>query len=451
MPFRFIHTADIHLDSPLKSLAMRNEALAEVVANATRQVFVRIVDLCLTEQVHALLIAGDLYDGKQTSMKTARFLVAQLRRLDDANISVFIIRGNHDAESKITRELTFPDCVHVFSGKANSFPISPPIDADVSPFERPVIIHGVSFKKPHAPESLLPLYKQHDPNALNIGMMHTSLDGASGHDLYAPCALNDLINHGFDYWALGHIHKRKVYEEETCTVVMPGIPQGRDIGESGEKSVTLVSIDDNGLLETEEHRLALAQFEQIEVALDDVEQWSNVIDSVMEQIDRVFDSCVADHLVARVVLTGRTSLAYKIRRDEDLLLQDVTSRLEDDGHRWLDKIIIRCELPLSEQSSDTNPHQELYDLMIKEIKNSAAFTNSAVQAVKELSSLLPAELRDKFEKDEAAVLETIESLAIQGSSRVSAYLQASNADEPTYVDKPAYMDKPKTPNTGDKV
>ena len=121
--YRFVHSADIHLDSPLRSLALRDPALAEFVGNASRQVFSRIVDLCLDEQVNALLLAGDLYDGEQTSMKTARFLAEQLRRLDEAGIKVFIIRGNHDALSKITKELVLPENVHLFGGRADAVQI----------------------------------------------------------------------------------------------------------------------------------------------------------------------------------------------------------------------------------------------------------------------------------------------------------------------------------------
>src|SRR5450631_2035521 len=121
--YRFVHSADVHLDSPLRSLALRDPRLAEFVGNASRQVFSRIVDLCLDEQVNALLLAGDLYDGDQTSMKTARFLAEQLRRLDAAGIKAFIIRGNHDALSKITKELTFPDSVKVFGGRAEAIVI----------------------------------------------------------------------------------------------------------------------------------------------------------------------------------------------------------------------------------------------------------------------------------------------------------------------------------------
>lgn len=430
MAFRFIHTADIHLDSPLISLAMRNEALAEVVANATRQVLERIVDLCLSEQVDALLVAGDLYDGDQTSMKTARFLASQMRRLDEAGIKVFIIRGNHDAESKITRELTFPDCVHVFGSKAEmvTFTLD---DADSSPFQRPIAIHGTSFRKPHAPDSLLPLYKQRDPNAINIGMMHTSLDGAPGHDLYAPCALSDLQNHGFDYWALGHIHKRAVYTHSDCTVVMPGIPQGRDIGESGAKSVTLVTASDDGSIEMEERQLSVAQFEEIEVDFDNLQEWSKGVNVVMAAIDHVSDECNAEHLVVRITLKGFTKLAWQLRRDADFFQQEITSRLEDEGQRWLDKLIIKCE-PLvnkKDKSSAPSPYEELHNLMNKEISDSAVFRSNAKQAVDDLFSVLPAELRAKFGDDEKALNRNIELLALRGSAQIAATLQASDAEK----------------------
>ena len=104
MAFRFVHTADLHLDSPLKSLALRNEALARLIDAATRETCARIIDLAATEAVDALLIAGDLYDGANTSMKTAAFLSSELARLPP-EIRVFIIKGNHDAQSPITRRL----------------------------------------------------------------------------------------------------------------------------------------------------------------------------------------------------------------------------------------------------------------------------------------------------------------------------------------------------------
>lgn len=170
MAFKFVHTADIHLDSPLKSLALRDEGLAELVGNATRATFSRLVDLCLAEHVQALLIAGDLYDSGQTSMKTARFLTQEMERLAAAGIPAFIIRGNHDAASKITRELALPDSITVFSGKANMI--------ETTWGGHAVAVHGISFGKPHAPETLLNRFQAPVRGAFNIGVLHSSLGRA---------------------------------------------------------------------------------------------------------------------------------------------------------------------------------------------------------------------------------------------------------------------------------
>lgn len=186
MTFRFVHAADLHLDSPLRSLALRDPALAELIGNATRRAFTGIVRICLEERVDALLLSGDLYDGEQTSMKTARFLADQLDLLHQAGVQVFIIRGNHDALSRITKELAFPDSVTVFSGRAEALTLQR------EPGSAPVVVHGISFAQPHAPDSLLPKFRPPVEEAVNIGLLHTSLGGAAGHDPYAPCSVTDL-------------------------------------------------------------------------------------------------------------------------------------------------------------------------------------------------------------------------------------------------------------------
>lgn len=229
---KILHTADIHLDSPLRSLALRDEGLRDAVQAATRAAFTRIVDVALAEGVAALLIAGDLFDGAERSARTAAFLTGQLDRLKSAGISVFYIKGNHDAENPITGELTLPDNVHVFDGRGGKMQLTDDI-----------WVHGVSFAGRHAPESLLPKFSPPVPGAINIAMLHTSLAGAAGHDVYAPCSVSDLAAMGFDYWALGHVHKRQVHAQSPW-VVMPGIPQGRDIGEAGPMSATMLNIDD---------------------------------------------------------------------------------------------------------------------------------------------------------------------------------------------------------------
>ena len=269
MSFRFVHAADIHLDSPLRSLAFRDPSLADLIGVATRRAFVAAIDVCVQERVDALLLSGDLYDGDQTSMKTARFLAEQLRRLHEAGIRTYIIRGNHDALSRITQELTFADTVTLFGGRASLHLV------ESGPGALAVAIHGISFAKPHAPDSLLPSYRAPVEGAFNIGLMHTSLGGSPGHDPYAPVALSDLQRSGFRYWALGHVHARAAVPGE-ATVVMPGMPQGRDIGESGPKSVTLATVGDDGTIRIEERRTSVAQFERVAVDVGGAEDWRDM-------------------------------------------------------------------------------------------------------------------------------------------------------------------------------
>ena len=329
MAFRFVHTADIHLNLPLRSLAMRNPDLAELVGDASRQAFVAIVDLCLAERVDALVIAGDLYDGDQTSMKTARFLASQMARLHQAGIRVFKIRGNHDALSRISKQLVFPDTVTIFGGRAQSvLQTAGGLD---------VVFHGLSFANPKAPESLLPKYPAGREGAVNIGIMHTSLAGSPGHDVYAPCSVADLHGHGFDYWALGHIHARSVHRGSS-TVVMPGMPQGRDINEAGEKSVTLVTIRDDRSIEIEERPTSVAQFERVSVDLAGTAEWSEVVSRVRSALEEKRAAVRSRHAVVRLGLTGASPLSWALIRDSDLLLAEAEQAAEQVGDTWVEKL-----------------------------------------------------------------------------------------------------------------
>lgn len=336
MPFRFVHTADLHLDSPIASLALRNGELAELVRGATRRTLERIVDLAISEEADALVVAGDLYDGAQTSMSTALFLVAQMRRLQAAGIRVFIVRGNHDAQSQITRELTFPDNVHVFDGRGR------PVRAGVLENGREIHMHGISFGQPHAPASLLPSYRAPVADAINIGLMHTSLAGSTRHDNYAPASIADLAAHGFDYWALGHIHQRAVHLERPF-VVMPGIPQGRDINEAGSKSITLVTIDEAGSFSLDERFLAIAAFERVTVDVAGIDEWHAMLRTVRQRLEQAKHGAHADHLVCRITLAGATPLGWRLQRDQDLLSAGAGGRRR--YRRLLDRIGRACCRP----------------------------------------------------------------------------------------------------------
>lgn len=419
MPFRFVHTADIHLDSPLRTLALRNPDLAELIASATRQAFSSIVDLCLGEAVDALFISGDLYDGDQTSMKTARFLAAELRRLHEAGIQCFVVRGNHDALSKITRELVLPPSVKVFGGRAETVVLQGGKGLDVA-------VHGVSFASAHAPESLLPRYKPPVEGAANLGLLHTSLSGAAGHDPYAPCSLADLAASGFDYWALGHVHKRAAPSGERV-VVMPGMPQGRDINEGGAKSATLVTVNDDRSVRIEERLTSIAQFERVAVDLSGATEWPDVAARITAALERARETTRSEHLVARLKLTGTTPLAWRIRRDADLLRAEADERAAAVGRSWIDKVEIDGLLPPAKHPSTQAPTQadplsELRRLVDEEVAASPELASAAQGIVEELRTQLPPECRHILGRDEAEFNALIADLVAEGAQDVLARL-----------------------------
>lgn len=419
--YRFVHAADIHLDSPLRSLALRDTSLAEFIGDASRLVFMRIIDLCIEEKVQALLLAGDLYDGDQTSMKTARFLAEQLRRLDAAGIDVFIIRGNHDALSRITKELTFPPNVHLFGGRADA------VEIERDRGQRAVVIHGLSFAKPHAPEGLLTKYRQPVQDAINIGLMHTSLGGSPSHDVYAPCSTSDLRASGFRYWALGHIHKRSAMEG-SCVIVMPGIPQGRDIGESGPKSVTLASVLDDGSIALEERIVSLAQFERVGVDASGTATWHDLVARLETSLQDAATQSASDHLVVRLAVSGTTPLAWNMRRDVDLLRAEAETRAKSLGDIWIDKLEIDCRRTPVGATPSIDQLDALRRTMNDEVVASEGFRTEATEMVKELLAQLPPECRRAIAPDEAALEHLVARLAEEGAEEVLARLSIGDSD-----------------------
>jgi exonuclease SbcD len=419
--YRFVHAADIHLDSPLRSLALRNPGLAELIGNATRQAFVRIIDLCLAEQVDALLIAGDLYDGDQSSMKTARFLAEQLRRLDQAGVRTFVIRGNHDAMSRITKELVLPDSVKVFGGRAEALELPGPAG------RVPIVIHGLSFAQPHAPESLLGKYRPPVEGAVNIGMLHTSLAGTPGHDLYAPCSLADLRETGFRYWALGHIHKRAVVDD-ACLIAMPGMPQGRDINEAGPKSVSLVTVGDDRSITIEERLTSVAQFERVTVDATGIEDWRELVSGVGRALEATCSAIDSAHLVARLQVVGATSLAWRIRRDIDLLKAEADDRAAVIGSCWVEKLEIACLPAALPGETSGDPLTDLHRLIEDQILGSDAFAATLTGMAEEIRAQLPQECRDVLGADEDAFQEHVARLARDGAETVVARLQAAGEE-----------------------
>ena len=421
MPFRFIHTADVHLDSPLRTLALKNPDMAELVANATRTTFTRIINLCIDEQVDALIIAGDLYDGELTSMKTAAFFVTEMQRLVDAGIKAFVLRGNHDAKSAITRHITLPEGVHLFSSRGDKIVLE----------ERGVAIHGLSFSKPHVPESLLSKYKPAETGVINIGVLHTSLAGSAQHDPYSPCTVAELQAQGYTYWALGHIHKREVHGTDPATIVMPGIPQGRHINESGPRSVTLVDIDDNHKVTLAERATSSVQFERVEVDLTGAADWDELGARLNQAFAAIVGELKSDQLIVRLRLLGATPIASMLRRDREELSYEVETRARSAGPVWIEQIDNYTELVghnADVAAERSNPVAELRALVAAGLTEDSVVLDQTLETLKDLQRALPPELRERFDADNPELRAVLQKSASEGAAEVLARLETAGEE-----------------------
>ncbi|MBF0142844.1 MAG: DNA repair exonuclease [Magnetococcales bacterium] len=231
---RFIHAADIHLDSPLKGLSLHEGAPENEIRGAVRRAFTNLIAACCQERVDFLLLAGDLYDGHWQDFNTGLFFVRQMAILREAGIRAFFVRGNHDAENRhLTPDLPLPDNVHLFAADGPESRILEDLG---------VAIHGQSFSRSNQKENLADGYPPALPGLCNLGLLHTALSGRKGHEPYAPCQVSDLTAKGYDYWALGHVHGREVVREDPG-IHFPGNLQGRHIRESGAKGALLVELE----------------------------------------------------------------------------------------------------------------------------------------------------------------------------------------------------------------
>jgi len=232
----FLHAADIHLDSPLRGLLPYEGAPPiEEIRGATRQALDNLVNFALEEKVHFVLIAGDLYDGDWQDFNTGLYFANQMRNLGEAGIRVAVIRGNHDAANSMTKTLVMPENVKIFSArKPETWQLE----------DLGVAIYGQSYANQDVYENLAIAYPDPMPDMFNIGILHCLISGTEGHLPYAPCTLDDLAAKGYDYWALGHVHKYGVLREQPH-IVYAGCTQGRHIREPGNKGCVLVEVEES--------------------------------------------------------------------------------------------------------------------------------------------------------------------------------------------------------------
>lgn len=334
--FRFVHTADIHLDSPLRGLAGHEGQAAERIRSATREAFDNLIGQVIDEGVAFLIIAGDLYDGDWRDYHTGLFFVRQMGRLAKAGIPAFVLYGNHDAESQLTRRLELPGNVRVFSTRRpQTFELA----------ELDVALHGHGFRQRDVADNLVPAYPEPLPRRFNIGVLHTGLGGLGGHANYAPCALDELIHKGYDYWALGHVHQGAILHERPH-VVFPGNLQGRHIRETGPKGACLISVDGGQVTGLAPLPVDVVRWSQLAVPVDGCHRTVEVTDRLRDTLGAAVAREADGRLLAcRIEIRGRTELHGALVASGEQLLAEARAAALGLGEdvAWIERVVVATE------------------------------------------------------------------------------------------------------------
>lgn len=392
---RFIHTADLHIDSPLRGLSRYPGAPVDRLRGATRRALERLVDLAIEEKVDFVLIAGDLYDRDWQDFHTGLFVREQMVKLGKLGIRVFMVQGNHDARGVITRQVPWPDNVKVFSSRTAE---------TVRLDDLRVAIHGHSFPDREVPEDLVPGYPAAVPEFFNIGMLHTSLTGMEGHDTYAPTSVPVMKTKGYDYWALGHVHNRQVVHEQP-RIVFPGNLQGRHARETGPKGCELVSVE-GSVITASFAPLDVVRWHQVQLVL----QPTQSLDDLPRVLTQTLQNAVADapdvlHAM-RVLLTGETSLHAIEARQPGTLAAAVQAAAQDvsGAEVWIEQVRLDLRSPLdrSQLAQGEGALGELVRWVDELSADGLALTAFCGKALSDVLSKLPADVQEALKHDALA-------------------------------------------------
>lgn len=349
---KFIHAADLHLDTPFTGLSQWNPELAGKLKNATFGSFDRIVRLCIDEEADFLLVAGDIFNSKNQSLAAQLKFVGGLQTLADRGIPCYFVCGNHDPLSSWMTRLQLPPGVHRFGGKEVETVTFRKNDRALAD------IYGISFETEAVTSNLArkiihSRMGKADPAPFQLALMHGTVGQAGPHKHYAPFSLEEVGGQKFDYWALGHVHKRQVLRVQNPAVVYPGNPQGRDFGETGSRGCCIVELREGTAPDIRFAPTHTIRFEALEVELTNTE----TIDAIPERIEDARRT-LEDHdeninLVLRLALKGQTALHAKLNEpgEAEQLLQLLNEgQLNQEPFTWYDSIRLQTSPALNLES-----------------------------------------------------------------------------------------------------
>ena len=316
---KFVHIADMHFDAPFTSLNSK-ENLGEKRRLEQRNAFKKVIDFIEKNGVEYFFIAGDLYEQEYVKKSTIDFITKEFNRIP--NTKIFITPGNHDPYLKNSYYAThdFGDNVMVF--------LSPKVEKYE---DENVNVYGMAFNDFYMNSSELESVNVPFSNKLNILVAHCDLNGSKDEDgfSYNPVLESKLNGLGFDYIALGHVHKNNI--ENKNKIYYPGSTISLGFDELGSHGMIAGDITKSGF-SMEFVELDDRKFEEIEIAVDG-------LNSKEELAEKILDRYINDMTMYKIVLVGRRNfeidtrlLLQMVSHDNILKIKDCTNLAIDLEH-----------------------------------------------------------------------------------------------------------------------
>lgn len=385
---RLLHSADLHLDSPMKGLVAYDEAPVGELRLATRAALANLVDTAVEQAVDAVLFAGDIFDGDWPHYGTGVHFVGEMGRLREAGIPVVMLAGNHDAESKLTKSLRMPDNVRVLNTRKPE---------TVMLEELGLAVHGQGYATPAVLDDLSLRYPDPVSDLVNVGLLHTSADGRPGHERYAPCTVEGLASRGYDFWGLGHVHRHEVLSTDPL-IVFPGNLQGRGIREAGTKGAVMVEIGADGRARGENIALDAVRWVLLDVDASECTDRDEVIEWVAASVRDAVRGAGERLLAARVVISGTSDAHVMLLVDEERLRYEVVAAAADvaGGQVWVESVKVATSPPRPVAGSGDDAVGELIQELV-ELTEEEAHVDALAPLLEPLARMLPAAVLAEFD------------------------------------------------------
>lgn len=358
--FKFIHCSDLHLDAPFAGISSSNDKIGEILRDAPYKSYFKMIAQAIEEKVDFVLIAGDVFNSADKSIRAQYNFYRGLKGLSDHGIHVFIAHGNHDPLISWSTKMKVPENVYIFGADNVS---SKTVDVAGKPIAR---IYGISYGVRDIKENLALKFKRED-DLPAIAVLHCNVGENTGHEPYAPASVDDIVGQGLDYWALGHVHNYKIIRNENPTIVYSGNIQAVKSSERGPKGYCLVEYSRQAGFNVESKPIDIARYEMIRIDIGSCSSIEEIPEKIIESIEKQVQKSDNRHLVISLDVYGQTRFNTELRRRD--FVQNISEDLRDkfsgiDPVVWIDRVLLST-------NSD-------YD--IEAIRNEKSFVSDVVSA-----------------------------------------------------------------------